>query len=231
MTRPPVVLEEGRGDVVSAVLVPIDGVTRRPVRSGVQAQLWDPVRRAARHNRLIRNLSGHLVLVNEPSDRELTFRIDPGTAGYRGPLFVAFTPDADGVSRVVALEPRPERAFDAGTTLVRGCVGRSARSGSAAPPSPVAGLTITAGPRAGAAGHQFPATTDERGVFALVVGLRVSGMDDDAGPIPTTLRFEKSGLPVREFDVDLHRGRTHVFTAAVDLDRDDRPPLALHSRR
>jgi hypothetical protein len=230
MTRPPAGFEQGRRDVVTAVLIPIDGLTRLPVRSGVRVQLWDPIGQAALPNRLVRNLSGHVVLLNEPADREMTFRIDPGTAGYRGPLFVAFTPAADGVSRVVPLERRPDSSFDGIPTLVRGSVVRSAGAGTAAEPARVPGLVVTASPPAAAAGRQFPATTDERGVFALAVGLKRLGDDDGPAPISTTLRFQKAGLPVREFDVALESGRTHVFAAPIDLDRDEEPPFAEASR-
>jgi hypothetical protein len=92
-------------------------------------------------------------------------------------------------------------------------------------PLPVAGLTVTASARADAAGNQFPATTDERGVFALVVGLRALGADDGPPAVPTVLRFAKTGLPVRELEVALVRGRTHVFAGAIDLDGDDQPPF------
>ena len=229
MTEPSITFEEGRSDVVTAVVIPIDGVTRLPVRSGVHAVLWDPVRQTALPNRLVRNLSGQLVLLNEPADRELTFRIEPGRAGYRGPLFVTFSPAEDGVSRVVALERRPDSAFDGTATLVRVSVVRSA--GSPAEPARVPGLTVTASPRAEAAGHQFPATTDERGVFALVVGLKLLGGEEGRAPVSAVLRFEKTGLPVREHEVDLLQGRTHVFAAAIDLDRDDRPPFTHETRR
>ena len=186
MSRPPIAFEPTRTDVVTAVLIPVDGVTRRPVRSGLDALLWDPLRQVARPRRLVRNLSGHVVLLNEPADQDLTFRVDPAAAGYRGPLFITFNPARDGASMVVALERRPDRAFDDGTTLVRGSVVRSGGSGSPTQPMPVAGLTVTASPPAGSAGHQFPATTDERGVFALAVGLKLAATAE--GPA----RFRRS---------------------------------------
>ncbi|GAA2756212.1 hypothetical protein [Actinopolymorpha rutila] len=223
MTRRRIAFEQVRTDVVAAVLIVVDGVTRRPVRSRLGVLLWDPVRGAARPGRLIRNLSGHVVLVNESPDQDLTFRIDPADAGYRGPLFVTFNPARDGVSRVVALEPRPDRAFDDGTTLVRGSVVRSAGGGTPTHPLPVAGLTVTARPRTGSAGHQFPATTDERGVFALAVGLKLAATAEGPAPVPTLLRLEKPGLPVREFTLALDEGRTHILAEPVDLDRDDPP--------
>jgi len=222
-TRPPIAFEPGRTDVVTAVVIPMDGVTRLPVRSGVDAQLWDPIRQKARPNRLVRNLSGYIVLLNEPADQDLTFRIVPGRTGYRGPLFVTFNPARDGVSRVVALERRPDAAFEGTETLIRGSVVRSAGTGSPAEPVRVAGLTVSASPRADAAGHQFPTTTDERGGFALVVGLKLIGANEGPAPVTTMLRFEKAGLPVRELEVELDHGRTHVFAASIDLDSDNRP--------
>ncbi|OLT00497.1 hypothetical protein BJF90_34870 [Pseudonocardia sp. CNS-004] len=60
-TRPPIAFEQGRTDVVTTVVIPIDGVTRRAVRRGLDVQLWDPAAQTARPNRLIRNLSGHIV--------------------------------------------------------------------------------------------------------------------------------------------------------------------------
>jgi hypothetical protein len=224
--RPPIAFDApGRTDVVTAVLIPVDGVTRRPVRTGVDALLWDPVRQAARPNRLLRNLSGHVVLVNEPADQDLTFRVDPGAAGYRGPLFVTLNPARDGVSRVVELERRPDAGFDETATLVRGEVVRTG-----GPPQRVAGLTVTAEPT-DLGGRQFPATTDQRGVFALVVGLKVPATDEAAEPVPTVLRFAKEGLPERELIVDLDQGRTHVFATAVDLDSDDPPHFTTSSGR
>lgn len=230
MTRPQIVFELTRTDVVTAVLIPVDGVTRRPVRGGLDAQLWDPVRQAARPRRLVRNLSGHVVLLNEAAEEDLVFRVDPAAAGYRGPLFVTVNPARDGVSRVVALEPRADHAFDDGTTLVRGMVVRSGGGGSSAQPLPVEGLTVTASPQAGSAGHQFPATTDERGVFALAVGLKLAATAEGPAPIPTVLRFEKPGLPVHEFTLALDEGRTHVFATAVDLDSDDQPHFTHQDR-
>lgn len=227
-TRPPITLDSARTDVVTAVLIPVDGVTRRPVRGGLDARLWDPVRQAPRPNRLIRNLSGHVVLVNEPADQDLTFRVEPAAAGYRGPLFVTFNPARDGISRVVALERRPDGAFDGNKTLVRGEVVRTADGES--PPPRVPGLTVTARPEADRAGHQFPATTDERGVFALVIGLRVPATDEAGAAVPTVLRFAKAGLPVRELTVDLVPGRPHVFAEPVDLDGDD-PTHFTHEAR
>ena len=225
MTVRPCAFEQGRTDVVTAVVIPIDGVTRLPVRNGLDAQLWDPVRQTARPNRLIRNLSGHIVLVNERADQDLTFRIEPAAAGYRGPLFVTFNPATDGVSRVVALEPRPDSVFDETATLVRR-IRRAVRGRREPAPAAtgVRGSRSRQNPPPPRPAHQFPATTDERGVFALVVGLNAPATSEDHKPVRTVLRFEKTGLPVREFAIDLDRGRTHMFAAAVDLDRADHPP-------
>jgi hypothetical protein len=226
---PPIAFEPDLTDVVTAVLIPIDGATRRPVRSGISAQLWDPVGKASRPNRIVRNLSGHLVLLNEPLDTELTFRIDPEGAGYRGPVFRTFTPVETDRSRIVALERRADAYFDPTETLIRGGVVRSADpAGIPGAPAPVAGLTVSARPPAGAAGHQFPVTTDERGVFALVVGLRLVGTNEGPISVPTRLRFEKTGLPVRELSVNLDPGRVHVFTKPIDLDTDRTPVFSHH---
>jgi hypothetical protein len=215
----PIIFEAGRTDVVTAVVIPVDGVTRLPVRSGVDVQLWDPVDDYPLPVRIVRNLSGRLVLLNEPADQELSFRVDGRPAGFQGPLFVTFNPAQDGRSRVVLLARRPDSDFGETATLVRGSVVRSAGDD---PPGPVSGLTVSARPQAGSAGPQFPATTDERGVFALVVGLRLVSVNEPA-PVPTTIHFEKDGLPVREFDVDIEHGRTHVFAEPVDLDSAVRP--------
>ena len=224
---PPIAFEPVITDTITAVLIPIDGATRVPVRSGISARLWDPVGDKPRPNRLVRNLSGHLVLLNGPLDTELTFRIEPEEAGYRGPVFVTFTPGNADRSRIVPFERRPDAAFDATETLIRGWVVRSADPVGPGQPVPVAGLTVTARPQAGSAGHQFPATTDERGVFALVVGLRLVGTNEGPASVPTRLRFEKAGFPVRELSVDLDPGRVHVFAEPIDLDT-DLPPVFSH---
>jgi hypothetical protein len=202
MTRPPIAFEPDFVDVVTAVVIPMDGITRRVVATGVEVELWDPARDAAVPSRLVRNLSGHHVLLNLPADRLLTFCIRPERAGYRGPVVVAFTPSADGVKRVVALERLAGADVADLATLVRGMVVRA--------DEPVAGATVGVAPP-GPAGHQFAATTDERGVFALAVHL------DEAGPVPLTLRIVEAGGGGRDVDVELERGRTHVFAAVIDL--------------
>ncbi|MEU8816738.1 hypothetical protein [Actinoplanes sp. NPDC048796] len=216
--RPPIAFEPDRTDAVSAVLIPMDGITRRIVRSGVDAQLWDREWDRARPNRLIRNLSGHLVLVNVPPGPDLTFRITADRAGYRGPVFVTYNPAGDGLRRVVPLERRPDASYGDVATLVRGTVGRpDARA-------PVPGLTVSARLPSPRAGHQFPATTDANGDFALAVGIRTIGIPEP-GPVTATLRFAKAGLPARELNVNLEHGRVHVFSAVIDLDGADRPPF------
>ncbi|OJF14207.1 hypothetical protein [Couchioplanes caeruleus] len=208
MTRPPIAFEPDLTDVVTAVVIPMDGITRRVVAMGVAVELWDPQRGTALPRRLVRNLSGHHVLLNEPADQDLTFRVVPGRAGYRGPVLVAFNPAAEGISRVVPLERRPDADFADVTTLVRGLIVRSA--------TPVAEAVISARPSP-PAGPQFPATTDERGVFALAVHL------GETGPVRTTLHVEPGGGAARDVIVDLERGLTHVFTEVIDLDQTTTP--------
>lgn len=208
MTRLPIAFEPDLTDVVTAVVIPMDGFTRRVVTGGVEVELWDPQRGTVVPVRLVRNLSGHHVLLNAPADQDLTFRVRPERAGYRGPVLVAFNPAAEGVSRVVPLERRPDTDFADVATLVRGMVARSA--------TPVAGAVVSARPPA-SAGRQFPATTDERGVFALAVRL------DEPGPVPATLRVAEAGGATRDLTVDLERGRVHLFAEVIDLDRPNTP--------
>ena len=61
-------------DDVTAVLVPADRTTRRPVTTGVQATLWDDQNNRDLPDRLVRNLSGALVLLNRPLGATYTFR-------------------------------------------------------------------------------------------------------------------------------------------------------------
>jgi hypothetical protein len=222
MSRPSIVFEQPRTDVVTAVVIPTDGITRRPARS-VDVELWDLDRQVALPFRLVRNLSGHAVLLNQPADQELTFRILPRDTGYRGPVFVTFNPALDGISRVVALERRPDAGFDDIAILVRGWVVRSAGPPAGGALVPVAGVTVSAELTQGGPGHQFPATTDAHGTFALAVG-RPANAGADAGPLPTRLHFVKDGLPGRDVDVELEAGRVYVFSAPVDLDRADQKP-------
>ena len=61
-------------DEVTAVLVPADRTSRRPVTSGVRATLWDDQNDRDLPDRLVRNLSGALVLLNRPLGETYTFR-------------------------------------------------------------------------------------------------------------------------------------------------------------
>ena len=213
--------EPGRSDVVTAVVVPTDGVSRRPVRSGLDVQLWDPVTERVRPARLVRNLSGAAALLNEATDQELTFRIATGRTYYRGPVFLTVNPARDGISHVVALERRPEAPFDDVASLVRGVVVRSGAPGADGP-LPVEGVRVTAtvpGP-----GHQFPVTTDERGAFALAVSLRPP-LADEPPTVAATLRVDKGGLPSRTLAVGLQHAHVHVFGTPVDLDGTGRVPF------
>ena len=227
-TRPTIAFQDrGPTDVVTAVVIPMDGVSRLLVRRGVTVELWDPSRQTPRPNRLIRNLSGHLVLVNEPADQDLTFRVDPTGAGYRGPVFVTFNPAQDGVSRVVALEPRPDQPLPGHATVVRGMVVRSGRPATlpdgATVPGPAPGVTVTVELPPETTGHQFPATTDERGVFVLAVGLNPIVNPEGIEAADATIRFDPTGAPSRTIPVQLQHGRTHVFAAPVDLDGTGEP--------
>jgi len=221
MSRPSIVFEQPRTDVVTAVVIPTDGITRRTART-VDVELWDPDQQVALPFRLVRNLSGHAVLLNQPADQELTFRILTRDTGYRGPVFITFNPAVDGISRVVALERCPDAGFDDVAILVRGWVVRSAGPAAGGPPVPISGVTVSAELTQGGPGHQFPATTNAHGTFALAVG-RPANAGADAGPFPTTLHFVKDGLPGRDVDVELEAGRVHVFSEAIDLDAAGQP--------
>jgi hypothetical protein len=208
--------ETGRIDHVTAVIIPIDGATRMPVRQGVDVQLWDQQRHETSPVRLVRNLSGHWILLNASADQDLTFRIVTDRGRYRGPVLVTFNPTTQGrPDHVVALERRPEASFDDVATLVRGVVVRRE--------PPVTGETVpqegvrVSASGGGLRGHQFPATTDDRGSFSLIVNVRRPG-PDDVPPGPVRLRFEKQGVPTRDVEVHIEHGTTHVFSAPVDLD-------------
>jgi hypothetical protein len=221
--KPPVlILDQQRIDAVTVALVFMDGVTRRPVRTGVAVQCWDVQRDAPRPNRLVRNLSGYMVLLNESPDQAVTFRIDATEAGYRSPGLFTVTPAVDGISHVIALEPAIDGLTEG--TLVRGTVVRSGGPGSPSAPVPMGGVTVTASPEPSLAGRQFPATTDDRGAFALAVGLKPMPTEPPA-TVQVSLAFEKPGVPAREFAVDLAPGRLHVFSGRVDLDGHDVPPF------
>lgn len=209
-------------DTVTAALMPVDRFSRLPVRRGVDARLWDVERDRARPDRLVLNLSGHLVLLNQPREAEYTFRVDAAAAGYRSPLDVTLNPSVDGVGSVVWLERQVDFGFDSDTTLVRGMVVRTAGDGKPGDPSPVPGLTVSVPSTQSRRPPRFLATTDDRGVFALAVRPEFDpGAPDE--PVPTTLRFQKAGAPVRDLVRPLSHGRTHVFSEPIDLDRNNEP--------
>ena len=213
-----IAFEEGRTDVVTAVVTLMDGATRRPVRGAVDVQLWDVAAGKARPVAVVRNLSGQAVVLNAPPGEDLTFRISTERSIYRGPVLLTVNPAADGVRHVVALERRPDALFDDVATLVRGVVVRS----PAGAPVAVEGATVSAA--APGPGRQFPATTDARGAFALVVELRAPAPDEPT-EIDVVLTVAKDGLPTRTLAVQLQHGRHHVFTAPVDLDGAVVPPI------
>lgn len=215
--------EVGRTDRVTAVIIPMDGATRIPVRSGVEVQLWDPDRQEVRPVRLVKNLNGQSALLNEETNQELTFRIVTERSHYRGPVFKTFNPEVDGSTQVIALERRPDASFDDVATLVRGLVVRSANAGDPGTYA-VEGIKVSASvsDAAGGAGHQFAVRTDDHGAFALIVNIRRPA-PDEAQTVPAQLRFEKDGLPSRTLDVNLQHGQTHVFATAIDLD--DNAPI------
>jgi hypothetical protein len=211
-------------DTVTAALIPVDRFSRLPVRRGVVAKLWDVGRDQARPDRLVRNLSGHLVLLNQPRDVAYTFRVDPAAAGYRSPLDVTFNPSVEGIGLVVWLERLADFAFESETTLVRGMVVRTAGGGNPGDPSPVPDLTVSVPATQPGRPPPFLTTTDERGVFALAVRLALDPGEPDE-PVSTVIRFEKAGLPVRELDRPLSHGRTHVFEEPIDLAGNNNPPF------
>lgn len=213
-------LEQGRIDVVTAVVTVMDGATRRPVRGDVDVQLWDATAGKAAPVAVVRNLSGQAVALDTPPAQDLTFRVGTERSIYRGPVLLTVNPARDGVHHVVALERRPDAPFDDVATLVRGTVVR--HPPGTPTPEPVEGATVsaaTAGP-----GRQFPATTGARGAFALVVELRPPAPDEPT-EIDVVLTVGKDGLPTRTLPVQLRHGRHHVFTAPVDLDDTVVPPI------
>jgi hypothetical protein len=212
-------------DEVTAVLVPADRTSRRPVTSGVQANLWDGQNDRALPDRLVRNLSGALVLLNRPLGETYTFRIDPTAAGYSGPFLVTFQPAKGNRRQVVWLASRPDSPFEPATTLIRGVVTRAAPNASAA------GLEVAAVPGRGDGGGPqdgdptFTGITDTRGSFAIAVRLEPPDDGDLAAPVETALTLNRGGTPHRELVVHLGRGREHVFAEALDLDSANEPPF------
>jgi hypothetical protein len=89
---------------------------------------------------------------------------------------------------------------------------------------------VTARPPAASAGHQFPATTDERGFFPLAVGLKVAVTAEGPDPVRTLLLFGDPEAPVRVLTGDLDQGRVHVLAEPVDLDGDNQPHLTEEAR-
>jgi hypothetical protein len=212
-------------DEVTAVLVPADRTSRRPVTSGVQVTLWDDQNDRDLPDRLVRNLSGALVLLNRPLGATYTFRVDPTAAGYSGPFLMAFQPDAGNRREIVWLSSRPDSPFDPGTTLVRGVVTRTAPNASAA------GIEIAAVPRRGDGGPPqdddptFAGISDERGSFAVAVHLEPPDDGDLDATVETALTLNRGGTPHRELVVHLDHRREHVFAEALDLDGSNEPPF------
>jgi hypothetical protein len=212
-------------DDVTAVLVPADRTSRRPVRTGVQATLWDDQNDRALPDRLVHNLSGALVLLNRPLGETYTFRIDPTAAGYSGPFLVAFQPEVGNRRQVVWLASRPDSPFDPGMTLVRGVVTRTTANASAAD------LEVAVVPRRGDGGAPqaddptFTGITDQRGAFAVTLRLEPPDDGDLDASVEATITLNRGGNPHRELVVDLDHGREHVFAEALDLDGGNEPPF------
>lgn len=212
-----------RVDEVTAVLVPADRASRRAVTSGVTAVLWDPTTDRALPDRMVRNLSGGLVLLNRPLGRDYTFRIDPTGAGYAGPFPLTFRPLAASRRRIVWLASRPDSSIEPGTTTVRGVVTRSVAGASAS------GLEVVAVPRRGdgaapAAGDpEFVGITDARGAFAVAVRLEPADDGDLADPVETAITLNRGANPHRDLVVQLRHGREHVFAEPLVLDGANEP--------
>ena len=209
-----------RTDEVTAVLVPADPYTRTVVTSGVSVSLWDQAGDRELPDRLVRNLSGHLVLLNRPLDIDYTFRVDPSDAGYRGPFDIGFRPSTDDRRKVLWLQARPDKAFDPDTTLIRGVV---IRDGDIT--KPAADVRLVAEPT-GAEPVRFETTTDERGAFAVAVRLEPVMLGDEILPVTTKLTLTDPDAGTgRDVDVNLDRSRQHIFTEPLDLDGDNEPPF------
>lgn len=212
-------------DVVTAVLVPADRASRRAVTSGVTATLWDTTTDRALPDRMVRNLSGGLVLLNRPLGQEYTFRIDPTAAGYAGPVSITFRPAAASRRQVVWLSSRPDSPIEQGTTSVRGVLTRSAADGS------VADLEVAAVPDRPDGGPPadgdptFVGISDRRGGFAVALHVPPSDDGDLTAAVGTTLILNRGGSPQRQLAVQLRPGREHVFTKPLDLDGDNEPPF------
>lgn len=212
-------------DVVTAVLVPADRVSRRIVRSGVSATLWDAVNERVLPDRIVRSLSGGLVLLNRPLGQDYTFRIDPTAAGYAGPVMVTMRPVAADRRRVVWLSSRPDSPIEPGTTAVRGVITRSAADASAARLEVVAVPVLADGSPPADDEPAFVGITDDRGGFAVTLRLEPPDDGDLTATVDTTLTLNPGGDPERDLVVQLRPGHEHVFTEPLDLDGDNEPPF------
>lgn len=219
----PIAFQPPRTDVVTAAVMPIDGFSRAPLRAGVEAWLWDTERDQARPFQLVRNLSGHFVLLNQPRDADYTFRVDATAARYRGPIDVTFNPSVDGIGFVVRLERRPDFEFESATTLVRGVVVRTGGNGSPGTLRPIEGATVSVPAAQANQPPSFTTTTDDRGAFALALRVVLSNPQEPETPADTTFRFEADGEGSRTLTRAVTDGRTHVFDESVDLDGTNDP--------
>jgi hypothetical protein len=197
---------------VTAELAFVDRFTRRRVKRGVRAGVVDPADGSPLPYRLIPNLSGGLALSDLPSDTDYTILVDPRHAGYVGPFEFTINPSAGGLQVVVDLDPKPNFAFEPGTTLVRGSV------------------VVTAGPVEGAVisvdGQRFATLSDKNGSFALPLSLSGLAVGEQPEPQVVDLLFEAPDLSSRRLTVTLVERRTHVFSEPIELDGDNTPPFA-----
>lgn len=215
MNIPAVGFEMGRTDRVTAVIIPMDGATRLPIRTGIHAELWDVAHRRPHPTRLVTNLGGQVVLLNVDADQELTFRILTARSPYRGPVFTTFNPKQDGIAHVVALERRTDASFDDITTLVLGVVTRADFVDSDRV-LPVEGAIVSVH---GVDRPQFSVTTDHRGAFALPVDLSRPA-PDEAPEVNAEIHIERDGRVVRTVPVSLEHGRSHHFAAPISLNEE-----------
>lgn len=213
--------DRSRTDRVTAVLVPIDRTTRRPVTSGVSAWLWDRSADKRSPFRLIKNLSGSFVLLNQPVDATYDFRIDPSSAGYQEPVEVSFNPKADGLRRIVPLDRRTDYPFEDQSTLVRGMVVR----GDGASRTAIPGATVSVLPGLELADDQVPSLTDKNGGFAVLAKLKPEVNDAPPAPLTVTLRFTPPSGSGRDIDVELKRFEANVFSKPIDLASGITPPF------
>lgn len=203
---------------VTAVLIPVDRFTRTEVRSGVTAWVQDLDQGRPLPYRLIRNRRGYFCLTDQLSDADYTFRVDPGTAGYIGPIDVQFNPAADGLSQVVWLDPKPDYGFSAEVTLVRGLV--VADSGGPLGPTGLDGAVVSLD------GERFQTVTDSRGAFVLALELPETVAGEPVEPVEADLRFDHPDHGPRVLTVTLSEGRPHIFAEPIELDGANEPPFA-----